>query len=182
MLDENLLRLSKTISHALRHKPEEYGLTLDAQGWVEVEALLATLRKRRSAWSQVSQEDIIEIMDGSDKQRFELRDGRIRACYGHSTAGKVEKEPSVPPTVLYHGTTAQATTAILKEGLKAMKRQYVHLSTDEQTARVVALRHTRQPVILRIDAQRAYEQGINFYVGNEDIWLADPIPPTFIAT
>jgi len=35
MLDENLIRLSKTISHALRHKPEEYGLILDAEGWVE---------------------------------------------------------------------------------------------------------------------------------------------------
>jgi putative RNA 2'-phosphotransferase len=181
-MNENLIRLSKTIAHALRHKPEEYGLTLDAEGWVEVEALLATLRKRRSAWSQVSQEDIKEIIDKSDKQRFELRGSKIRAFYGHSTAERVEKGPSIPPVVLYHGTTAQAATTILKEGLKAMKRQYVHLSTDEQTARVVALRRTRQPVILRIDAQVAYEQGINFYVGNEDIWLADPIPPIFINT
>ena len=26
-------RLSKSISHALRHHPEEYSLTLDAEGW-----------------------------------------------------------------------------------------------------------------------------------------------------
>src|SRR5947209_10411353 len=40
-VDENLTRLSKTISHALRHKPADYGLTLDSEGWVPVPALLA---------------------------------------------------------------------------------------------------------------------------------------------
>jgi len=37
-------RLSKTISHALRHRPEIYGLELDAEGWTPVEDLLAALR------------------------------------------------------------------------------------------------------------------------------------------
>jgi len=181
MLDENLKRLSKTISHALRHKPEEYGLTLDAEGWVEVEDLLAALRKKRSNWCHASLADITTIMAESEKQRFELHAGRIRAFYGHSTVEKVEKQPVTPPALLYHGTTAQAAAAILKEGLRSMKRQYVHLSTDEQTAHVVALRRTSKPVILHIDALKAHEQGINFYAGNEDIWLADPIPATFIS-
>jgi putative RNA 2'-phosphotransferase len=179
-MDESLIRLSKTISHALRHAPEEYGLELDSEGWVEVEDLLAALRKRRSAWRTVSLIDINAIIAGSEKQRFELVAGKIRAYYGHSTAEKVEKQPVPPPATLYHGTTAQAAAAIRREGLKSMKRQYVHLSTDEKTARVVALRRTNQPVILRIDARKASEQGVNFYAGNEDIWLADPIPPEFI--
>lgn len=179
-MDENLIRLSKTISHALRHKPEEYGLKLDPEGWVAAEDLLAALRQRRSAWRTVSLADITRIMAESEKQRFELRNGKIRAFYGHSTADKVEKQAAVPPATLYHGTTAQATSAICREGLRSMKRQYVHLSTDEKTARLVALRRTSQPVILHIAALEAHQQGIRFYPGNEDIWLADPIPPTFI--
>jgi putative RNA 2'-phosphotransferase len=181
MPDEYLVRLSKTISHALRHKPEEYGLTLDAEGWVEVEDLLAALRKKRRNWRHVSQADISALMAESKKQRFELHAGRIRAFYGHSTAEKVEKQPVPPPALLYHGTTAQAAAAILREGLRSMKRQYVHLSTDEQTAHGVALRRTIQPVILQINALKAHAQGIKFYVGNQDIWLADPIPATFIS-
>lgn len=179
-MNENLISLSKTISHALRHQPEAYGLQLDPEGWVAVDTLLAALSARRKAWRNVSIDDITTIIDESSKQRFELRDGKIRAFYGHSLPKKVEKSRTTPPAILFHGTTPQAAAAIRREGLKPMSRQYVHLSTDEKTARLVALRRTSQPVILRIAALQAHEQGISFYLGNEDIWLADPIPPTFI--
>lgn len=179
-MNENLIRLSKTISHALRHQPEAYGLQLDPEGWVAVDELLAALRQRRRAWHNVSLADISTIINESSKQRFELHEGKIRAFYGHSTPEKVEKLPATPPATLYHGTTPQAAATIRREGLKSMKRQYVHLSTDEKTAKLVALRRTSQPVILHIAALQAHEQGIHFYLGNEDIWLADPIPPTFI--
>lgn len=179
-MQENHTRLSKTISHALRHQPEAYGLQLDPEGWVAVDELLAALRQRRNAWRDVNLEDIATIMAESSKQRFELHEGKIRAFYGHSTPEKVEKQPAIPPAILYHGTTLQAAAAIRRKGLKSMQRQYVHLSTDEKTARLVALRRTNQPVILRIAALQAHEQGIHFYAGNEDIWLADPIPATFI--
>jgi putative RNA 2'-phosphotransferase len=66
------------------------------------------------------------------------------------------------------------------EGLKPMQRQYVHLSAEEATARTVALRRTRHPVILRIDAFQAHQHGIKFYYGNDMVWLADNIPPEFI--
>ena len=179
-MDENFIRLSKTISHALRHQPEAYGLRLDPEGWVAVDDLLTALRQRRSAWHNVSQADITTIMVESSKQRFELHEGKIRAFYGHSIPEKVEKQSETPPTTLYHGTTPQAVAAIRFEGLKSMQRQYVHLSTDEKTARLVALRRTNQPIILRIAALQAHEQGVRFYAGNEDIWLADPIPPVYI--
>ena len=61
-----------------------------------------------------------------------------------------------------------------------LKRQYVHLSTDEKTARQVALRRTSSPVILRVVALKAHQQGVHFYPGNENVWLADAIPPAFI--
>lgn len=179
-MNERLTRLSKTISHALRHRPQDYGLVLDAEGWVAVDDLLAALRRRFGARRTVSLAEIEQIMAESEKQRFELRDGKIRAFYGHSTPTKIERESTTPPTILYHGTTQEAAQAILREGLRSMKRQYVHLSTDEKTARLVGLRRTSRPVILHIAALEAHQQGIKFYLGNEDIWLADPIPPTFI--
>ncbi len=61
-----------------------------------------------------------------------------------------------------------------------MKRQYVHLSEDQATARKVALRRTKRPVIFKVDAQRAYHEGLNFYLGNDQIWLADSIPPIYL--
>jgi putative RNA 2'-phosphotransferase len=180
-MDEHLIRLSKTISHALRHKPGDYGLVLDTEGWVAVDDLLAALRRRLGPRRTLNLAQIEIIMAESEKQRFEIRDGKMRAFYGHSTATKIEREAVAPPSILYHGTTQEAAQAILREGLRSMKRQYVHLSTDEGTARRVGLRRTGQPVILRIAALEAHQQGIKFYLGNEDIWLADPIPPAFIS-
>lgn len=180
-MNEHLTRLSKTISHALRHRPEDYGLTLDAEGWVKVDDLLAALRRRLGPRRTVGLADIEAIMAESEKQRFELRDGKIRAFYGHSTPTKIEREAVTPPAMLYHGTTPEAAQAILREGLRSMKRQYVHLSTNERTARTVGLRRSGKPVILRIAALEAHRQGVRFYLGNEDIWMADPIPPTFIS-
>jgi len=179
-MDEKLVRLSKTIAHALRHKPEDYGLQLDAEGWVPIDTLLDALRRRSNAWRQISIADIEQIIAASEKQRFEIDGNKIRAFYGHSTSEKIEKQSTMPPMFLYHGTTRHAADAIRREGLRSMKRQYVHLSTDEKTAHLVALRRTSQPVILRIAALEAHKQGIRFYLGNEDIWLADPIPPAFI--
>jgi putative RNA 2'-phosphotransferase len=179
-MNEHLIRLSKTIAYALRHKPEDYGLVLDAEGWVAVDDLLAALRRRPGSQRMISLAEIETIMAESEKQRFELRDGKIRAFYGHSTPAKIEREPVEPPAILYHGTTQEAAQAILREGLRSMKRQHVHLSTDQKTARLVGLRRTSRPIILRIAALEAHQQGIKFYLGNEDIWLADPIPPAFI--
>ena len=178
-MDERKKQLSKTISYALRHQPEEYDLHLDAEGWVSIEALLDALHQRKS-WQHVSIADINAILAESDKQRFEIHDGRIRALYGHSTSEKVEKEAAVPPEILYHGTTSRAAATIHSKGLLPMKRQYVHLSTDEKTARQVALRRTSSPVILRVAALKAHQQGVHFYPGNENVWLADAIPPAFI--
>jgi putative RNA 2'-phosphotransferase len=174
------LRLSKTMAYALRHHPEQFHLQLDAEGWVLVVDLLAALRQRTPSWQQIDIDDLVAAIAQSDKKRYEIRDDKIRAYYGHSIAQKMEREASVPPTTLFHGTTPEAALMIKNQGLKIMGRQYVHLSEDLETARQVALRRTRRPVILEVRARDAHQQGIVFYLGNDSVWLADPIPPAFI--
>ena len=41
-------------------------------------------------------------------------------------------------------------------------------------------RKEHDPVILKIDAARANEDGVVFYVGNDITWLADRVPPQYI--
>lgn len=178
-MEQRLIKIGRTISYALRHHPESFGLTLDDEGWVPVQDLLVALRERGS-WHDVTVEDIAAIISQSDKQRYEMRDGMIRAFYGHSIPQKMTHELATPPATLFHGTTPTAASAIKIEGLRPMQRQYVHLSAEEATARAVALRRTRHPVILRVNALQAHQQGIRFYYGNDMVWLADNIPPDFI--
>lgn len=175
-----LLRLSRTISHALRHEPWLYVLELDEEGWVEVRALLSALRGHRQEWREPTEQDLVKVMEASDKQRFELRVGRIRALYGHSTPRRLAKVAAEPPPLLYHGTSPATAALILAEGLKPMGRQYVHLSVDQETAGQVGRRKARGPVILEVLAAEAHAAGVTFYQGNDQVWLADAVPARFV--
>ena len=90
------------------------------------------------------------------------------------------KQRNIPPKVLYHGTARRFVSSILTTGLQPMIRQYVHLSQDVETAKQVGMRHDTQPVILMINAQSAFQDGVAFYLGNEKVWLSETIPPQYI--
>jgi putative RNA 2'-phosphotransferase len=101
-----LIKLSRTLSHALRHEPWPYGLELDKHGWVRVTDLLICFRNRSNDWRHIAENDIIEMISKSAKNRFELYEGKIRALYGHSLREKVLKVPAEPPAVLFHGASS----------------------------------------------------------------------------
>lgn len=176
----DLIKLSRAVSHALRHEPWLYELELDEAGWVPAAALFIALRAENRSWSSLNEADLALMIARSDKKRYELRDGRIRALYGHSTPQRLLREQAEPPGVLYHGTSPEAAEQIKREGLKPMGRQYVHLSIDTATANQVGRRKAKAPAILRVNAESAHVGGILFYRGNELVWLADDIPPEFI--
>ena len=69
---------------------------------------------------------------------------------------------------------------ISDEGLRPMRRQYVHLSVDVATARAVGLRKSAIPVVLVVHAAKAADSDVAFYEGNDLVWLAENVPPGFI--
>lgn len=172
--------LSKTMSHALRHQPWLYELELDGEGWVPLEELRAALRERGGWWAGIERADIDETVRLSPKQRFEISDDRIRALYGHSVPGRLLKVPAQPPPHLFHGTSPHAADVILRDGLRPMARQYVHLSTDVDTAVQVGGRKAAAPVVLRVDVTGAAGAGVVFYRGNDHVWLTDGVPGRFL--
>lgn len=167
------------MSHALRHAPWEYELELDDEGWVSVEQLLEGLHELPH-FQNVTRSDFEQVIRDSSKSRFELKDERIRALYGHSVPGKLSKQEGTPPDTLYHGTQQRFISAIRQSGLKPMSRQYVHLSVDTTMANTVGSRRGNQTVILQIKAGEAAKHGVKFYEGNAQVWLADFVPPEWI--
>lgn len=174
------IRLSKVVSHALRHEPWLYELEMDEEGWVPLDQLLEALRALRPRWSDLERADLEALIRSASKRRFEICNDRIRALYGHSLPGKLKRCVSQPPPVLFHGTSPASVPCIQAEGLKPMRRQYVHLSVDEETALEVGKRKAKQPALLCVRAGEAFQEGIPFYQGNEKVWLADAVPPRFI--
>lgn len=171
-------KLSKIISHALRHEPHLYNLTLDSDGWVSLSDLIISLKNKGL---NVDEKIIINMVEKSEKRRHQIINGKIRAYYGHSLTEKIIKNKEIPPDILYHGTISTSIDSIMVKGLLPQQRQYVHLSMDMETAQKVGARRNGDVKILSIKAQEAYTKGnINFYKEENSIWLSDAIPSKYI--
>jgi putative RNA 2'-phosphotransferase len=166
------VRLSKTMSHALRHEPWLYELELDEEGWTPVADLVSALG--------VSRERLEDVVRDNPKQRFELSGERIRARYGHSVAGRIQRAPGVPPVLLYHGTSASTAALVRAEGLRPMRRQYVHLSVTREMAESVGRRKGELVTVLTVDTPAARAAGVDFLRGNEFVWLTEHVPAAFL--
>lgn len=173
--------LSKVVSHALRHEPWLYELELDEEGWAPVDQLIAALREKGGDWESVDRDALERMLASATKRRHQLDGDRIRALYGHSLPGSIHKRPAAPPARLFHGTAPETWAVVQADGLLPMRRQFVHLSVDRETALMVGRRKSAVPVLLMIDAAAAVAAGTTFYEGNELVWLADRVPARFIA-
>lgn len=173
------IRLSKLLSLALRHEPSVLGLSLDAGGWVDIEAVLRGLAAKAEL---VTYEELEAMVASSDKQRFALSANgeKIRANQGHSVSVDLGLVPRQPPPVLFHGTVDRFHESILRSGIVSGARTHVHLSSDEETAQTVARRRAGTPIILRIRALELHGAGGIFFVSENGVWLTPHVPPTFI--
>ena len=172
--------VSKFLSYVLRHQPDAIGISLDREGWADIDALIAATAK---VGKPLDRALIQAVVATSDKKRFAISDDglRIRAVQGHSAASVVISHAQrTPPDLLFHGTATRFLDSIRKDGLRPGARQYVHLSQDTQTAAAVGQRYGK-PVVLKIKALRMHEQGFTFYQAENGVWLTSTVPALFIA-
>ncbi|MBT2288353.1 RNA 2'-phosphotransferase [Paenibacillus albidus] len=171
--------LSKYMTLLLRHQPERQGLVLDPEdGSCTLEELLEVITAAPK-WSKVTEADLRQVTANSDKQRFEIEGGRIKARYGHSHT-KVAYTPGTQPPVLIHGTHQGVLPAIMDEGLRPMGRRYVHLSEGVHFAGLAGSRRGKL-VLLSVDTVEAARLGVSFYYAGNEVWLADTVPSGCLA-
>ncbi len=162
------------MSYLLRHNPEN--LKVDEEGFVDLDEFLLKLRERYDA----DKSFINEIVNRGDRRRFEIVGNKIRALYGHSFEVAVQLKEDKSIAVLYHGTTLESALKILSEGLKPMKRKWVHLSPTKEIAIVVGRRRASEPVILEVDVKEARKDGLRFFKATERIFLCRRVPPKYL--
>lgn len=172
------VRLSRLLALVLRHRPEEVGLTLDASGFAPLEGVARALAGHRG-WESVTVADLVAVAE-ADTRRYEVRDGLIRARYGHTVTVERPGEPAFPPEWLYLGASPAAAVEMRTAGLKPQTRQHVHLSTTPGLAREVGRRHAPDAVVVVAFARRAHEAGIEFRRAGPTLYLTGGIPPEFL--
>jgi putative RNA 2'-phosphotransferase len=173
-----IVEISKFLSYVLRHKPEAIGISLDDEGWVTVDVLLAAAARNGQS---ITQQQLEEVVATNDKKRFSFSaDGQlIRANQGHSVEVDLGLVPVEPPELLYHGTVERFLDSIREKGLLRGNRQHVHLSADRETAARVGQRRGR-PVVLVVEAGRMHREGHPFYKSENGVWLTETAPPKYL--
>lgn len=169
------IKVSKQVSYLLRHDPED--LEMDENGYVKIEDLLEKLKER---FPNIDRE-YLEKINSEGKKRYEIKDNRIRALYGHTIDIDLDLPQDEKVKELYHGTTEWSARSILKEGLKSKDRQKTHLSADRTAAEEIGKRRTDDPVILEIDVESARRDEIKFYRATDQVYLCEEVPPQYIS-
>ena len=167
----HIIKKNHHLAYLLRHDRD---YAFDEHGWRDVEDLI-----QNHGFTMPLLENIVAT---NNKQRYEFNDDktRIRARQGHSIQVDVELNEATPPGSLYHGTSKDVVSAILREGLKPGMRLHVHLSPDIETAVTVGSRHGI-PVVLKVNAEAMKSAGSVFYLSKNGVWLTDFVAPEYIS-
>jgi putative RNA 2'-phosphotransferase len=170
--------LSKLLSLMLRHRPQDFGVALTADGWAPVEAVLAALAARGR---RVDRTQLAGLVAANDKQRFAFSDDgrRIRAHQGHSVRVELGHPAVAPPGRLFHGTVARYLPGIRVAGLVRGRRHHVHLSASAAQAQIVG-RRRGEPVVVEVLAGDMAAAGHLFWLTPNGVWLTDHVPARFL--
>ena len=179
MRDRKLESLSKFLSLLLRHKPDILDLKMSKDGFVDLDELVRKIRGRKN-FSWVTHDDVKLLVRSDEKGRFEIKNGRIRARYGHTYPVSIDFETVQYKRPLYHGTALENLNSILSDGIKPMKRNYVHLSVNIKDAIEVGRRKSSRVVVLEVNPECLYRRGYKLYRASDTVYLVSYVPPECI--
>jgi putative RNA 2'-phosphotransferase len=179
LLDEaKTEQLGRLVAGALRHFPDDLGLAMDSNGWVDL-SVLGEVVKSRHRWANKNL--VISLVQSDPKTRYEIDDNnRVRARYGHSVKVDLDHPENKLPK-LYYGASEEEADRILEIGLKSASQRYVHLSTTPEKAWHVATFRTGNPRVIQADAASAQAAGVKMMIVNEDIVISDMIPAEYLS-
>ncbi len=169
---EERVKISKFLGGLLRHFPERFGIEIDRSGFASLEEVVRILKMRFG----IDALHLRTVVAFDRKRRFEIKNGKIRARYGHSIDVDVKwSENGKAPNRLYHATSPENLRSILSIGLIPLRRKEVHMTEIPEEAVEVGLRHSPDPALFEIDAEKAMSSGIDIRKKGK-VFTADRIP------
>jgi putative RNA 2'-phosphotransferase len=172
---ENLCRL---MIYMLGHRPYEFGLVPDTEGFVPCKELLKAINEE-PGWGYVRQGNINEVLSGKERALF-LSDGkRIKTADRHWGLDLGRPALSLPK-ILFFGIRRKAHPVVMEKGLRKIEGLYYALSPEREMAQRIGMRHDQRPVLLEIMAGVAQKEGGLFYSFG-DLFLTPEISVGHIA-
>jgi putative RNA 2'-phosphotransferase len=180
MNDHELDHLGRVMTGILRHFPEKYGLEMEPHGWIPLPQLVQAIAGRHRGYHWLRPHHLVAIAESDPKGRYEVRDDKVRATYGHTLEVDLDLPTEDIPDELFFPVTPEEAPIVLEVGLKPSDRRRVHLSKTAEDARAAgAVRHP-DPVILAIDTRAARDDGLVIMRAARTVYLTDQVPPKFL--
>jgi len=180
MNDRELDHLGRILTGILRHFPDRYGLTMEPHGWVSLPAIVRAISQRHPAYHWLRVQHLVAIAETDAKGRYEVRDDRVRATYGHTVEVELDLPTENIPDHLYFHVTPEEATIVLEVGLKPSDRKRVHLSKTAEDARAAGAVRTPEPVILEVDIRKAQAGGLIVMRAGKTVFLVDQVPADYL--
>ncbi|EMA22227.1 RNA 2'-phosphotransferase [Haloarcula argentinensis] len=182
-------QLSKFVSGALRHFPDDAGIEVDEAGWTDFESLCNAVERQYDWADDATLAGVIatdpkgrfERTGASDEAETATVGGRVRAAYGHSIDVTLNETADPVPSTLFHGTAPRNADSIREAGLKPMGRQTVHLSESVATAREVGRRHAADPVVFVVDAAAMQADDRRIVKRGTETYTTARVPPQYLS-
>jgi len=176
-LPRQLEDLAKVLTYILCHRPDEFGLVLDRDGFVPIKQLLQALAAERG-WGHVRRHHLEQVAALLQPPRFEIREDRIRGLSPGPAELRVPGEE--PPALLYTAIPAKAHEPVFASGLKAPRGQEVLLADTPELALKLGRRRSPDPVLVTVQAQAASQTGVIWEKYGEHLYLAQEVPRKFL--
>ncbi|MHB8351459.1 MAG: RNA 2'-phosphotransferase [Thermoplasmata archaeon] len=180
MNDRELDHLGRVLTGVLRHFPEKYGLQIDERGWIALPALVQAISTQHRGYHWLRPHHLVAIAESDPKGRYEVREDRIRATYGHTVEVALDLPTENVPDELFFPVTPAEVAIVLEVGLKPTDRRRVHLSRTAEDARAAGTVRTPEPVILAIDAKGARREGLVIMQAGKTVFLVDQVPAGYL--
>lgn len=176
-LPRQLESLAKLLTYLLCHRPDEFGLVLDPEGFVPVKQLLAALAGEPGL-GHVRRHHLEQLAGLIHPPRFELAGERLRGLI--PGPAQLRAPAGDLPALLYIAIAPKAHEHVFESGLKAPAGQELLLAATAAAALKLGRRRSPDPVLVTVQAQAAARQGVAFQRYGEDFYLALEVPRNFV--
>ena len=169
-----LKRLSKLVSYMLGHKPAEFGLVPDRDGFVKIKEFLKAVCEE-DGLGYIRRSHIHELLISLPDPPVEIKDNYIRATHRDKLSGY--RPAQTLPKLLYTCVRKKAYPFVLDKGIFPMGFDHVILSSIPEMAERMGKRKDRMPVLLTVQTGKSLEKGTRFYGAGDTLFLAESIQP-----
>ena len=166
-------QLAKFIDYILARRPDEFGLVVDAEGFVKIKELLKALHEE-VGWKYVRRSHLNEIMITLPQPTVEILENKIRAKTRHLLPKSTPT--SNPPKLLYTCVRRKAYPSVREKGIHPSGHCQIVLSSNRELAHRIGKRMDPSPVVLTVHTQQSTDKGVRYHQAGEALFLSDHVP------